>query len=176
MNKTTTEDINKMLRRASERYQDKHGGEMPAGAYVEGGVETRTPLDELMSKETEMDLEGEEAVRIWLEAVAWLLDFVTREGPHPGYVMLNLYVILKKYRPSAIWDIGYRQTGLLFDVSGAAIEWRVSQLDAFARSQGLKGVKVGWQRSASGCANYSDVQKGNCNRLGGKRANKKKKS
>lgn len=195
--------IDRALTDAVGRHQRRHGGELPHGACVHEPVENRTPFDELADKEDgaetlplfdrvfengggnpfgELDeqdararRETEEATRIWLEANAWLMEFLFAEGPHPGKVMRRLYAWVKKFRPSAIWDMGYRNMGLLFDESGAAIEWRVGAiLDEYAKAKGLEAVKMPWQRSEEACESYSDVQQGNGNRVGGKRSGKHK--
>ena len=110
-----------------------------------------------------------------LEAVFWVLDFIFAEGPHPGKSMRRLYALVKKYRPEAIWDMGYRDLGKLFDESGAAMEWRIGQIiDGYAQAHGLTAVKMPWQRTAEACQSYSEVNQNNSNRNGGKRSAKHK--
>lgn len=137
--------------------------------------ERKTAFDDLTEQELKMRDEGENVMGIWLEANAWLLDFLFYEGPHPMKVMRRLYCWVKKFRPEAIWDMGYRQLGVLLDESDGTMEARMGLLlDDYARAKGLTGVKAPWQRTAEACASYSDAQLGNSNRLGGKRASKSK--
>lgn len=187
--------IESVLTRAAAGFERRHG-EGPRGACLYEKIDNRTPyheavdaeertlsqngqgpgmFDDLDEQEEGMRIEGEEAMRIALEAHFWLLDFLFADGPHPGKVMRRLYAWVKKYRPEAVWDMGYRDMGKLFDESGAAIEWRVSVLlDDYAKAKGLRGVKMPWQRSEEANRNYSAVQAGNANRVGGKRAGKYK--
>jgi hypothetical protein len=175
-------------------YQARHGV-LPHGACLHEKVDRRTPLDELMDAEQraglretltpfeeldghaeELGKEGPEAVALMLEAHFWLLDFLFAEGPHPGVVMRRLYAWVKKYRPSAIWDAGYRQLGDLLGESHAAMEWRIGQIiDNYATSKGMKGVKMPWQRGAAVSETLSKAQRGNVNRLGGQKCRKSKK-
>jgi len=167
------QEIEGALTRAVGAYQRHHGGELPPGARLHEQVERHTPLDALIEKETDVDAEGETAMRMYLEAHAWLFDFLFSDGPHPGRVMLRLYAWVKKYRPELIWDMGFRNLGLLLNESHAAMQWRIEVLlDDYASAKGLAGVKAPWQRTAEACASYSEAQKGNCNRLGGKRSAK----
>ena len=143
-------------------------GTLPLFAGMNGAHST--PFEELDEHEGEIAAEGEDAVRLMLEVHFWLLDFLFAEGPHPGVVMRRLYAWVKKYRPSAIWDAGYRQLGELLGESHGAMEWRISTLlDDYAKSKGMKGVKMPWQRGADVSAKLSAAQRGNCNRLGGKK-------
>lgn len=134
-----------------------------------------TPFEELDEKEEEVTAEGEEAMRIWMEAHAWMLDFLFAEGPHPAAVMRRLYAWVKKFRPQSIWDMGYRQLGTLLCESHGAMEWRIGVLlDDYARAKGVNGVKAPWQRTAEACSNYSEAQQGNGNRMGGNKSAKTK--
>jgi hypothetical protein len=193
--------IESTLSGAVASFQKRHGGELPRGACLHEAVDNKTPYDVLDAKEQrergvllagadnqgptlfeELDqheemlsAESKEALLISLETHFWLLDFLFADGPHPGTVMRRLYAWVKKYRPEAIWDMGYRQLGKLFDESGGAQEWRVGALlDDYAKAKGHKGVKMPWQRTDEACESYSQSQKGNANRVGGKRAGKHK--
>ena len=130
----------------------------------------KTPFEELDEFADSVAFEGEEALRMLLEAHFWLLDFLFAEGPHPGRVMRRLYAWVKKFRPSAIWDAGYRHLGELLGESHGTMEWRIGALiDGYAASKGIKGVKMPWQRGADVSATLSAAQRGNTNRLGGKK-------
>jgi len=134
-----------------------------------------TAFEELNERAEEAERESAEAAQMWLEAQAWLLDFLFADGPHPGVVMRRLYIWVKKYRPDLIWDAGYRQIGDLFGESGAVVEWRLSQIvDGYSRARGIRNVQMPWQRTADACQSYSEVQEGNANRVGGKKAGKTK--
>ncbi len=146
---------------------------LPLFAGMNG--EHPTIFDELHEQEARAVAESPEAMLIALETHFWLLDFLFADGPHPAVVMRRLYAWVKKYRPEAVWDMGYRRLGDLFGESGASIEWRVSTLiDDYSRAHGKEAVKMPWQRTAEACASYSAVQKNNANRVGGKRAGKHK--
>jgi len=140
------------------------------------GIRERSdPFAAMDEEEGRMAVEGEDAVRIWIEANGWLLDFLFAEGPHPAQVMRRLYAWVKKFRPEAIWDMGYRDLAVLLGESHAAMEWRISKiLDDYARAKGVNGVKAPWQRTEEACDNYARAQAGNSNRLGGHRSNKHK--
>lgn len=156
------------LMRKEERDGVREPGTLPLFAGMNG--EHLTPFEELDEQEGTIAKEGEDAVRLMLEVHFWLLDFLFAEGPHPGVVMRRLYAWVKKYRPSAIWDAGYRQLGELLGESHGAMEWRISTLlDDYAKAKGMKGVKMPWQRGADVTAKLSAAQRGNCNRLGGKK-------
>lgn len=134
----------------------------------------QTPFEELDDREADvLDKDGREGVLLMLESHFWLLDFLFADGPHPGVVMRRLYAWVKKYRPSAIWDAGYRELGELLGESHGAMEWRIGKLlDDYAKSKGMKGVKMPWQRGAEVSAKLSTAQQGNVNRLGGKKCRK----
>lgn len=168
-------EINSVLSGLSGRWQSRHGGELPPGACMAEPVTMRTPFDELAEQEEAFTGEGEEAVRMFMEAHAALLDFLFADGPHPAKVMRRLYAWVKKYRPELIWDAGYRQMSVLLCESHGAMEWRIGALiDDFAEAKGLVGVKAPWQRNSDACEGYSKAQKGNANRVGGKKSAKAK--
>lgn len=157
------------LGEGSERMDERQLALLP-------GINGRaTIFDELSGQEGRQQAEGEEAMQIALETHFWLLDFLFADGPHPALVMRRLYAWVKKYRPEAVWDMGYRRLADLFGESGAAIEWRVSVLiDDYARQRGVEATKMPWQRTAEACEQYREVQKGNGNRVGGHRSGKHK--
>ena len=167
--------IEAALASAVNRYQDRHGGDKPAGACQYEKIDRRTPLYELIDKDTEVSAEGEIAMRMYLESHAWLFDFLFADGPHPARVMLRLYAWTKKYRSELIWDMGYRTLAILLNESHAAMEWRIGVLlDEYAEARGLVGVKAPWQRTTEACRAYSACQAGNSNRLGGTKSSKSK--
>ena len=128
------------------------------------------PFEELEDYHRQAALEGEEAVRMKMEAFHWLLDFVFAGGPHPAVAMRRLYVLVKSLRPDLIWEAGYRDLGKLFGETGAAVEWRLGKLiDEYAAAKGCDH-KMPWQRTAESCKTYSQSQLENNNRLGGKRS------
>ena len=140
-----------------------------------GGHSGRSPFEELETREGELAAEGGDATAIALETTAWLLDFIFAQGPHPALAMRRLYCLVKKLRPSLIWDAGYRDMGKLFGETGAAVEWRMGVVvDEYLQARGVKNTKVGWERTAEACREYSRVQEDNDSRLGGKRSGKSK--
>ena len=171
--------VEKTLTKLTAKWQKKHGGEMPLMAVNGDGIERRTPFDDLDEKEQEVRLEdvergNREAMRMWLEANAWLLDFFFADGPHPAKVMRRVYAWTKKFRPANIWDAGFRDLAKLLGESHAAMEWRIGvMIDGYAAGKGVVGNKMPWQRGAEVCASYSAAQKNNVNRLGGKKSQKR---
>ena len=196
--------IERTLTKLTARWQKRHGGEMPPGANGQDGVERRTPASEMEAKEVRLGLrepsqlplfeggagttpfeeideqvakmrdESEEAMRIFLESSAWLLDFFFADGPHPAKVMRRVYAWTKKFRPANIWDAGFRDLANLFGESHGAMEWRIGRMiDDYAKGKGINGHKMPWQRGQDVCAAYAAVQKGNVNRLGGKKSRKR---
>lgn len=128
-------------------------------------------FEEMGDQVRRMREESEEAALIFLESTAWLLDFFFADGPHPAKVMRRVYAWTKKFRPANIWDAGFRDLGNLLGESHAAMGWRIGKLiDDYAAGKGVMGHKMPWQRGQDACDGYSDAQKGNVNRLGGRRA------
>lgn len=130
-------------------------------------------LDELL------EADSEQAVTWKLEAQAGLAEFLFAEGPHPGVVMRRLYAWMKKFRPQAIWDAGFRELGMLLGESHGALEWRIGKIiDEYAAAKGLRGVKAPWQRTEEACTAYSEAQqvaqKKTPSRNGGKKSAKRK--
>jgi hypothetical protein len=138
------------------------------------------PLVNLRMTALELDAEADrfaadgESARVFVEAYSFLFEFIFADGPHPGHAMRRLYMLAKKYRPDCIWDMGYRALGLLLGESHAAMEWRISILDEYALNKGITGVKMGWQKTCASSAAFSKAQRGNSNRLGGKKSGKHK--
>lgn len=151
-----------------EPYAHEAGQTLPLFAGMNGMHQT--PFEELEAHEAEAAAEGREILAAKLEAHFWLLDFLFAEGPHPAVVMRRLYAWVKKFRPSAIWDAGYRQLGKLLGESHGTMEWRIGALiDDYAAAKGMKAVKMPWQRGQDVSATLSAAQRGNTNRLGGKK-------
>ena len=126
-------------------------------------------LDELI------EADSQQATEWKLEAQAGLAEFLFAEGPHPGVVMRRLYAWVKKFRPQAIWDAGFRELGRLLGESHGAMEWRIGKIiDEYAAAKGLRGVKAPWQRTEEACTAYSEAQRGNDNRTGGKKSARRK--
>ena len=126
-----------------------------------------------------MEADSEQAVEWKLEAQAGLAEFLFAEGPHPGVVMRRLYAWMKKFRPQAIWDAGFRELGMLLGESHGALEWRIGKIiDEYAAAKGLRGVKAPWQRTEEACTAYSEAQQVAQNatpsRNGGKKSAKRK--
>lgn len=154
----------------SSKWEARHGGEAP---MISAGDES--PFEALSAQDARAEGESEEAVLMWLEAQAWLLEFLFAEGPHPGVVMRRLYAWVKKFRPQCVWDAGFRELGLLLGESHGAMEWRIgAMIDEYAAAKGLKGVKSPWQRGDEACAAYAEAQRGNDNRTGGKKSARRK--
>lgn len=157
-------EIDGALEKLADKWVRRHEDEPLPGA---GGGSLGEELAEFEG--------GDDEATIKQEGVAAFLEFVFAEGPHPGVVMRRFYAYVKKFQPKLVWDAGYRELGMLLGESHAAMEWRISVIiDGYSEAKGLRGVKAPWQRTQEACTAYSEAQKGNDNRTGGKKSARRK--
>lgn len=103
-----------------------------------------------------------------LAAIVACLRFFFFEGPAPEATTVRVFVIAKAQFPTLILDMGVRQLGALFGVTGAAWSERIKQkFNRFLDARNVQGVKARFQKSDSACEAYAVAQRGNRNRRGG---------
>jgi hypothetical protein len=130
-------------------------------------VESRTPLDDVMEREE--GIKEEVGQEVFTEYVALIMNLFFADGAHPAKVLRRVYAYAKKYRPELIHNMSVRDLGLLFGESGAAVSYRIKMIfDEPQARAGGKAYKAPWQKTAAACRSFSEAQKGNQNRRGGK--------
>jgi hypothetical protein len=141
--------------------------------YGHDGIYTRTPLDDVMDREEGCQLDAEDRARemaIRAEAFRELLEFIFKEGPHPGNACRRLYVLAKAFAPEKILNLSMRDLGKLFGESHGTWQWRIKAVvHEYVRARTGESVDLGWQKSAASSAKYAAAQKGNHNRRNGER-------
>ena len=148
-------------------------------------IDWANPLDELIAKEDQALQEAEaralrvlgldevelpalvrERIRqeVWDEFRGYeeaFLEWLFAAGPHPLEVMRRLFAYCKMHRASLLWNMGFRQIGPLLKETHAAAQ---------ARCRALFGkTKAGWSKPSGAVEKMRAAQRGNCNRLGGKK-------
>lgn len=145
--------------------------------YGHGGIDERTPVQDLMEREESCELDSVDAERemqIRMEAFGALLEYLFQDGAHPGHTCRHLYVLAKTVRPELLMGMGMRELGKLFGDSHGAMHWRCKQVREKVKAMTGQELHVHWQKSASSSKKYSESQKGNRNRANGERSKKLK--
>jgi ElaB/YqjD/DUF883 family membrane-anchored ribosome-binding protein len=134
-------------------------------------IEARTAVDDLLARETaELQEEPGRVAEVRSETVARMLEFFFAGGPHPSAVMRRVYAWAKKFRPDLILNMSLRDMGILFDESHEAVRSRIELLfDKAEAARGAKAVRAPWQRGEKTRERCRKAQRGNRNRVGGRK-------
>ena len=95
-----------------------------------------SPLDEFLANEARMDEEqAHDGTLLPAERAAErrgtlerFLEFIFKEGPHPGLVTGRLYGVTHAIRADLLGKCSMREIGLLLGVTKADISWRVKKV------------------------------------------------
>ena len=146
-------------------------------------VDYSNPAQDLMDKERRAGVDvdelrdesvSEEEAATREETFNSLLDFVFRDGPHPGVVMRRLYATAWAFRKDLIGDMSQRDLAKMFEETPGAMSWRVNRMFTdYFKSAGIRGRLAG-QKPLEAVAKYAEAAKGNQNRKGGKKSKKNK--
>jgi hypothetical protein len=142
--------------------------------YQPEGVTRETPFDAVAAADergadAEADREAEELGE--LSAVAGrMLTFFFADGPHPAAVMRRVFAWAKKFRPDLVGNLSLRDLAAMSGESHEAWRWRIEQwFDRFQERKGGEAVRAPWQRGDTTREACRRAQKGNRNRLGGRK-------
>ena len=125
-------------------------------------VYTRTPIDEMISRE---DGEAADEYLARVEAMRDLMGYFFADGPHPAAVLKRVFAVAKAIFPELVLNMSCEEIGLLFGETKAAVSYRIKLLvnKPIAALFG-HDVQLPWQKSASACAKYRAQAMGNTNR------------
>jgi len=158
---------------------------------IDRGIDTRNPLEELMEREElaereaaaealaqaqrllDLDVLPEPLVAQIREVVfdhfaqyeAALLRWLFAAGPDLLSVVKRLYAYAKHKDASLVWNMGFRDLGDLFGESHGTPHARQASL--------FTAETAAWQKTRTARAKMAKAQRGNRNRLGGKKAKPK---
>lgn len=130
------------------------------------GVDTRTPLSELVARESVgRETDDESVVRV--ETLQRLLGFLFEEGPHPGRTMRRLYAVAWALRRDLLMSMTQTELAQMFAETRAAQSWRIKRIfSGTVERSGCRGRRVPGQRGEDACAAYAARARGNHNRKG----------
>lgn len=149
-------------------------GEQIDGVLYKAGITangyaatTHTPLDALLANESADDEDLAAARNEGRnEAMGKLLEYFFSEGPEPLALLRRMYAVAKAVRPHLLADMSLEDIALLSGDGGrATVSARIGRVyNLFIEQRGGGKVKAAFQKSATACGKYSEVQKGNKNR------------
>lgn len=121
--------------------------------------QSSSPLDEFLANEARMEEEQrhdgtllpEERAMERRATLERFLEFLYREGPHPGHVAGRLYAVTMAVRPDLLGNLSARLIGRLLGLTKAAICWRAEQVyNRTILKAGGHETRAGFQKSARG--------------------------
>jgi len=149
------------------------------------GVDWSNPLDELIAREEQaieeaqiralrvLCVEGVELPPEVMERIRQevfdefrqyedgLMEWIFAAGPHPLDVLRRLFAYTKMKRASLLWNMGFRKIGPLLKETHAAAQLRCRAL--------FGSISTGWSKPAEAVKRMRVAQRGNFNRLGGRK-------
>lgn len=103
-----------------------------------------------------------------------LLNYLWSGARSPWCVMKNVLAVTRRVKPLLIKGVSQTEVAWLLDETRAAVHAREKRtVEELLQRWGVKGFKLfGGTKSEAAREKYRDVQKGNCNRRGGKKLKK----
>ncbi|XHR27531.1 MAG: hypothetical protein ACFUZC_16495 [Chthoniobacteraceae bacterium] len=120
----------------------------------------------MVEQRLELTAEARELIRteVWDQFCQYencLMEWIFSAGPHPLEVLRRLFAYAKMKRPGLLWNMGFRAIGPLLKETHAAAQ---------ARCRALFGsLSACWSKPSQSVERMRAAQRGNLNRLGGKK-------
>jgi hypothetical protein len=129
------------------------------------GVEHATPLDALLAKE-ESITEDDYGVKV--ATLQGLIDWFF-ERADPAAVLQRVYVVARAVRPSVLRGMSGSDISVIFGQGRAAESARLLRLSGMITAAGFRHAAFRVQKSKTAREKMSRAQRGNRNRVGGKK-------
>lgn len=132
------------------------------------------PFDELLMREDdgidggEGDLGDYERLQRMMGARAFL-RYIKKEGCTLPRIMKNMFAAGRAMHDPFFSSLTMTEAGLMFSETKAAHSFRCKLLSGEIKLAGAHGVRLPGQKTPDATPNYSGAQKGNKNRLGGRK-------
>lgn len=134
-----------------------------AGNRLLSAVAARIPAGALMERVAAfVEASAKRAAFEAFDAMqAEFIEWLFAAGPSPLDVVKRLYGFAKMRRPDLLADMSFRQLGVLLGERGATLQARCREL--------FGDAPAGWKKPSSAVEKMRAAQRGNRNRLGGKK-------
>ena len=128
------------------------------------------PFDEMLRAESDGSDEpeiGEYEIAQRVAGVKAFFRYLLSKGPHPAEMLKQLACIGRGMRVEPFSRMTMHEAAQLFSETAAAHSWRCKVLSKMIEFCGMKATRLPGQKTAGASASYRACRKGNCNRNGG---------